>query len=67
MALAAGGTPQEDGSIRIPDENIQEVNIKLQDFGNEIIDVEYGEIKLLEEDYIPIEILEALYDFITLN
>lgn len=59
-----GGQPQPDGSLKIPDENIPEVNKLLTEVANETQSVEYRPIVLTETDDVPTDLMELLFDFI---
>lgn len=59
-----GGQPQPDGSLKIPDENIPEVNKLLTEVANETQSVEYRPIVLAETDDVPTDLMELLFDFI---
>lgn len=59
-----GGVLQENGSMKIPDENIAEVNKLLSEVANEEISIEYSPIKLVDSDNLPSELMELLFDFI---
>lgn len=59
-----GGEAQPDGSMKIPDEQIEEVNKLLSEVANETQDFEYKPIVLAEGDEIPATLMELLFDFI---
>lgn len=59
-----GGEVQPDGSLKIPDENIPEVNNLLTEIAMEEQTVEFKPIVLGENDDIPAGLMELLFDFI---
>ena len=60
-----GVTYNPDGSFKIPEDKIAETNIKLAEMSNIIVEIEYVPIEIKDEDCkIPIELVEALFDFI---
>jgi len=66
-AEALGGEWTADGQMRIPPEHIEVMNEWIQEFMNEDIDIDYQEIVVTSEDAVPIPILEALYEFISVE
>ncbi len=61
-----GGQIQENGSMQIPDENIQEVNKLLTEVANEQQDITYRPIELRDGDDIPADLMDLLFDFIVM-
>lgn len=59
-----GGQPQQDGSLKIPDENIPEVNKLLTEIAVEEQTIDFKPIVLNENDDIPAGLMELLFDFI---
>lgn len=62
-----GGVVQQDGSLKIPDENIEEANKQLTEIALETQEIEYKPIILHEEDSVPTDIMELLFDFIEME
>lgn len=67
IASQHGGEPQANGSIIIPEDKRVEAGKALVDFGNEQVEITYNEIVIKETDSLPVEILEAVYDFVRLE
>lgn len=69
MALGTqyGGEVQQDGSLIIPPESRQEANAAFSELGEETVEIEYGDIKIEEDSHLPIDIYEAIFDFINLT
>lgn len=67
LASAAGGELQDNGSYRIPEDKVEELNQKLAEFNSETLEIEYSPIKLRENDYLPPVFMDALFNFIELN
>jgi hypothetical protein len=65
MAMQHGGEPQEDGSIRIPEEHRHAAFEELQRLGQEQVTIEARPIQIQENDFIPVAILESIFDFVT--
>lgn len=60
-----GVTINADGTFKIPEDKIVDTNVKLNEMGAIIVEIEYTPIKIIsEEQKIPIEVMEALFDFI---
>lgn len=67
IALRHNGEMQPDGSIRVPDEEIDKVNQELAPMQNETTEIEYTPIVVSDDDFLPFGIMEALFDFIELK
>lgn len=63
----AGGSDNGDGSMKIPDDKIDEVNTALTEIANTQTDIEYIPIILGENDSVPVEIMDLLFDFISID
>ena len=61
------GQRQEDGSLKVPPEKVDEVNLILGDLAKETIDLEYEEITIGKNDALPVELMDALFDFIAIT
>lgn len=59
-----GGYANEQGNLQIPEDKIETVNTELTEIANEMIDIDYREILLRDGDYLPPELMEALFEFI---
>lgn len=59
-----GATQNEDGGLKIPEEQSQEVNQQLNNLGNEKTELEFEKIVIKEEDSFPPKFFEVLFDFI---
>ena len=66
IAQQYGAETQENGTLVIPQENRAIASEKLQEFGAEIVSLEYEEIFMTQDTSLPIAILEPLFDFITI-
>lgn len=64
LASQFGAVPQENGTMLIPEEQREAAGIALAEFSNNQVDIDYEEIKLREDSYLPIDIYEALFDFV---
>ncbi len=64
LALQFGGEQQENGAITIPADQRQAANVALSEYSKETITLEYKEIVLNENDVIPMDIFEAILDFV---
>ena len=64
LATQHGGEPQANGQFKIPNEQIEDLNKELADFYATEIDIEFTPITLSETDELPVDLMEALYDFI---
>lgn len=64
IAEQAGAVTNENGGLQIPDDKVEEVNLKLTDFAKETIDLEYEEIVIKEGDSISPTLMDILFDFI---
>lgn len=67
LAEQAGGTPQQDGTYHIPDDQVMNLNKQLMEVNAQKIDIEYTPIKISKEDSIPPVILDAIYDFVEIE
>lgn len=65
IAESHGGTMLENGTgYNIPEDKRQEAFNKIEEFSKEKVEIEYSPITLTEKDSVPVELLEALYDFV---
>lgn len=64
LAEQVGGERLPNGSLKIPDDKIDEVNEALGQLSDETIEIEYTPIQVTNEDSLPIAILEPLMEFI---
>lgn len=62
-----GGTATEDGGLKIPDENIPEVNRLLNEVANTEQEISYNPIVITDNDEVPADFLELLFDFISME
>lgn len=67
LAQNAGGEAQENGSFRIPEENIDDLNARLQELNDEVIEIEYAPIVMKDSDNLPPIFMDALFDFIEIE
>lgn len=67
LAEQSGGEKQQNGSYKIPEDKIAALNVQLDDFGKEEIEIEYTPIKIKESDNVPPTLMDALFDFIELE
>lgn len=67
LALQFGAEQQEDGSLVIPQDRRAEAGQALMEMGNETLEVFYEEIVINDASVLPIDIYEALFDFIRLE
>lgn len=67
LAEQSGGERQQNGSYKIPEDKIASLNVQLDDFGKEEIEIEYTPIKIKESDSVPPTLMDALFDFIELE
>ncbi len=67
LAMQFGGVPQENGAITIPPDSREAANKALAEYSRETVSVEAPEISLSEKDYIPIEIYEGIFDFVSFS
>ena len=67
LAEQSGGEKQQNGSYKIPEDKIASLNVQLDDFGKEKIEIEYTPIKIKESDSVPPTLMDALFDFIELE
>jgi hypothetical protein len=64
LAVQYDAVPNPDGSATIPEPRRKEAFEALNEFAKETIDIEYKEVVIGEDDNVPIDILEALFEFI---
>lgn len=64
MLESNGATQNAQGGYQIPEEKREEVTKMMNELGETKVPIEYNEIKISTEDSIPVDILDALYDFI---
>lgn len=62
-----GGQVQQDGSLKVPDDQIPEVNKLLTEVALETQEISYQPIVLKDSDDIPAELMELLFDFIEMR
>lgn len=62
-----GGEIQPDGSMKIPDENIEEVNKLLTEVALEEQEIQYKPIVLSDNDSLPADLMDLLFDFIVME
>ncbi len=62
-----GAVENESGELQVPEENISKVNKELMDLGNQNDKIEGDEIIIRDEDFIPSQLMEILYDFIVIE
>lgn len=67
MAEQSGGIRQDNGSYRVPEDKVEELNTKLSEFSESTIEIEYSPIALSENDEIPPVVMDALFDFIEMD
>lgn len=61
------GERNQDGSLSVPPEKVDEVNKILDDLAKETVEIEYQEVKVRSEDSLPIELMESIFDFIVVE
>lgn len=64
LAMQFDAEPQADGSLIIPPDRRVEAGKALQEFGEELVEIEYTELVLDDSSELPLSIYEALFDFI---
>lgn len=67
IANQYGGEPQQDGSVRIPQENQEDAGKALVELGKEEVDIEYQEIVIDEDSSLNAMIMDILFDFICID
>lgn len=61
------GKPTEQGGYQVPPEHVQEVNALLQSFGEETVEIEFSPVRVRNEDNLPVEAMELLFEFIEIE
>lgn len=67
FAESLGGEPTEQGGIKVPPENVEEMNKKISELFNQDIEIEYKEIQISPKDEIPAQLLDSIFDFCTIK
>lgn len=67
VGLALGGKVDEMGMLKIPDDKIDEANKQLTEIAVQTQEIEFTPIVLNEEDELPMELMDILYDFIEIH
>lgn len=67
IANQYGGVPQQDGSVRIPQESQEDAGKALAELGKEEVDIEYQEIVIDEDSSLNAMVVDILFDFIRID
>lgn len=67
IANQYGGVPQQDGSVRIPQESQEDAGKALAELGKEEVDIEYQEIVVDEDSSLNAMVMDILFDFIRID
>lgn len=67
LAKNVGGEPQDNGSFKIPEDKVDELNTQLQEFNEEKVEIQYSPVKVGEKDNLPPIFMDALFDFIEID
>lgn len=67
VVLSHGGVEQEDGNIKVPDNEIGAANMELSELQKEEITLEYTPIQMGENDSLPLDFMDALFEFIEMK
>lgn len=59
-----GGEITPQGTMKFPEESMDELNTLFNDLSAETTEIEYSPIKVKAEDIVPASIMELLFDFI---
>lgn len=62
-----GAEQIENGGLKVPEDKIADTNAELMKLSEEKIKIEFSEIKVGEDDELPPELMEILFDFIIFN
>lgn len=59
---------KEDGSFKVPENRVMDVNKQIAEMNKTIITIEYSPIEIKNENCkIPLKVMEALFDFIEIK
>lgn len=61
---AHGGTPNEQGNLQIPEDEVAAVNKELTEIALQKTSIEYTPIKIKEDSGLPVDLMEILLDFL---
>lgn len=64
LAAKHHGEPTPDGQFKIPDGEVEALNAELADLYKADIEIEYSPIVLGPEDFLPVALMECLFDFL---
>lgn len=67
VGLSHDGKVQEDGSIRVPPERIEEVNKKLTEIATEETMIDYTPIAIGDDDQMPTDLMDLFFNFIEMK
>lgn len=67
IANQYGGVPQQDGSVKIPQESQEDAGKALAELGKEEVDIEYQEIVVDEDSSLNAMVMDILFDFIRID
>lgn len=67
IVMAHGGVEQDDGSIKVPDNEIGPANAELNELQREEVKIDYIPIPLGESDSLPLDFMDALFEFIEMK
>lgn len=62
-----GAVLQENGSFKVPEDKVAEVNKEMQELGETEVDIEYSPIQIADDSNIPSDIFEAILDFVDIE
>lgn len=66
-AKTLGGEEQGDGSVKIPDDKLDEFNRQMNDLQNQDYELSYSAINLRDDDNLPVAFMDILFDFIEMK
>lgn len=67
VVLAHGGVEQDDGNIKVPDAEIGATNMELAEMHREETTLTFTPIIVTDNDSLPLDFMDALFNFIELK
>lgn len=61
------GAAEEQGMLRLPNDKQEAVAKEIEDLGNQKEEIEFQKITIKEEDNIPVELFDILFDFVEIK